>query len=258
MIIGPDFLTFNFPCGEPHVRLEDAELSTSKNVDLVWDYEPAKGIAELFTLLLYVDALRRAGQTITSIDIPYIPCGRQDRVALPGEPLSIAVVASLINNLNVPRITTLDPHSDVTSALIERLHITTQEEFWWLKIRKCMNPNKNVCLISPDAGALKKIYRLAQRVGSCVRVVECSKLRDLNTGALSDFHVNAKSLECLDCVIVDDICDGGGTFIGIAQLLRAKGAKTVTLCVTHGFFTKGLEIFQGHLDAIHTRKGQVL
>ena len=51
-------------------------------------------------------------------------------------------------------------------------------------------------------------------------------------------------------LIVDDICDGGGTFSGIAQVLRANGAEKIYLCVTHGIFSKGIEI--NGIDEIFT------
>ena len=54
-----------------------------------------------------------------------------------------------------------------------------------------------------------------------------------------------------DYVIVDDLCDGGGTFIGIAKDLRERGARRVFLIVTHAIFSKGLEPFRGLLDRVY-------
>jgi ribose-phosphate pyrophosphokinase len=58
--------------------------------------------------------------------------------------------------------------------------------------------------------------------------------------------------------MVDDICDGGRTFIELAKELRGMGAEKVHLYVTHGFFTKGLSVFDGIIDvvdAVHYRAG---
>jgi ribose-phosphate pyrophosphokinase len=95
-------------------------------------------------------------------------------------------------------------------------------------------------LISPDGGALKKIYKVSEFLGG-IEVVECSKSRDVKTGKLSGFKVYADDLEGKDCLIVDDICDGGGTFIGLADELKKKNAGKLYLAVSHGIFNKGFE-----------------
>ena len=97
-----------------------------------------------------------------------------------------------------------------------------------------------VLLISPDGGALKKIYKVSEYLGG-VEVVECSKSRDVKTGKLSGFKVYSDDLEGKDCLIVDDICDGGGTFIGLAEELKNKNAGNLYLAVSHGIFNKGFE-----------------
>jgi ribose-phosphate pyrophosphokinase len=52
------------------------------------------------------------------------------------------------------------------------------------------------------------------------------------------------------CFIVDDICDGGGTFAGTAKVLREKGAGKVNLIVSHGIFSRGPVIES--IDTIYT------
>ena len=98
-----------------------------------------------------------------------------------------------------------------------------------------------VKLISPDGGALKKIYKVSEFLGG-VDVVECSKSRDVKTGKLSGFKVYEDDLQGMDCLIVDDICDGGGTFVGLAQELKNKNAGKLYLAVSHGIFNKGFEV----------------
>jgi ribose-phosphate pyrophosphokinase len=70
------------------------------------------------------------------------------------------------------------------------------------------------------------------------------------TGALSGFEVYADDLTGKEVVILDDICDGGGTFIGLTKKLREKGAAKVTLYVTHGMFTKGVKILLESIDEV--------
>ena len=90
-----------------------------------------------------------------------------------------------------------------------------------------------------------------------IEVVECSKLRNINTGEIRGTKVHSTGFLNHDCVIVDDICDGGRTFIEIAKVLKQKGAGKIKLYVTHGIFSKGLDVFDGLIDEIYTMKGRV-
>jgi len=107
-------------------------------------------------------------------------------------------------------------------------------------VRQALANETDYLLIAPDGGALKKVYKLAQYLDGQA-VVECSKMRNVKTGQLSGFKVFANDLAGKTCVIVDDICDGGGTFLGLAKALKAKNAGKLILVVTHGIFSKGLE-----------------
>jgi len=64
--------------------------------------------------------------------------------------------------------------------------------------------------------------------------------------------VKVDSLEGRTAIITDDICDGGYTFIKVAEQLKAKGASKVILFVTHGIFSKGLGVFDGLIDHVFT------
>jgi ribose-phosphate pyrophosphokinase len=85
-----------------------------------------------------------------------------------------------------------------------------------------------------------------------MEVVECSKSRDVKTGRLSGFKVYADDLQGRSCILVDDICDGGGTFIGLAKELKAKNAGALYLAVSHGVFSKGTDLLTEVFDHIFT------
>ena len=97
--------------------------------------------------------------------------------------------------------------------------------------------------------ARKKIHKLAQFL-KIENVVECMKERDVKTGALLSFKTTVTDLSGQTCFIVDDICDGGGTFAGTAKMLKEKGAVKVVLIVSHGIFSKGSII--DSVDEIYT------
>lgn len=185
------------------------------------------------------------------LHISYLLAARMDRVMLDGEPFSLKVVAAMINQAQFKKVLIFDPHSEVSTALIERSYAVTNHLF----VRDALNdyagnhPGEAPCLVSPDAGALKKIHKLAQFLG-IEDVVECMKERDVRTGALTNFKAITEGLHGQTCFIVDDICDGGGTFAGTAKILKEKGAAKVVLIVSHGIFSRGPLI--GHVDAIYT------
>ncbi|MEL6720431.1 MAG: phosphoribosyltransferase family protein [Bacteroidota bacterium] len=75
---------------------------------------------------------------------------------------------------------------------------------------------------------------------------------NIKTGQLSDFQVYANDLNAKNCLIVDDICDGGRTFIGLAEALKHKGANRLYLAVSHGIFSYGFEELNNHFEHIFT------
>ena len=81
-------------------------------------------------------------------------------------------------------------------------------------------------------------------------LVTCGKSRDVATGQLTRFQVFADDLKGQDCLIVDDICDGGSTFIGLAEALRGHNAGRLFLAVSHGIFSRGIAPLRSHFDTI--------
>lgn len=239
-----DFKSFVFAGGEPHIK-----IATDFNiVQQVIITSRVNSFNDLGLICITVDALRRMGVKEIKLFIPYFPAARQDRVMVAGEPLSVKVYADIINALNLESVTVFDPHSEVTPALLNGCVTVSNHQFIKKVIEKI---GTEVKLISPDGGALKKIYKVSEFLGG-VEVVECSKSRDVKTGKLSGFKVYAEDLNGQDCLIVDDICDGGGTFIGLAQELKNKNAGKLYLAISHGIFSKGFDELAKYFDQIFT------
>lgn len=243
-----EYEKIKFPVGEMHIRI--AELLERGNVDLLWEFESNEEIIEI---LLVADALKNAGFKIRTLSIPYIPFARQDRVSVEGECFSLRVFANLINSIEVDRISVVDPHSDVSTALIKNLVVTEQ----WQVFEPYLKDKSKFYLVSPDGGALKKIYKLASKV-NCLGVIECSKHRNVKDGKITGVKTYfPKEYNGEDLYIVDDICDGGRTFVEIAKEIKKQYNPKINLMITHGFFTKGLGVFDGLIDKIYTRKGEI-
>jgi len=228
------FQSFTFSGGEPHIKIAP-DFDTNRKITIT---HRLNSFNDLGLLCVTVDALRRMDVKIIELFIPYFPAARQDRVMIPGEPLSVKVYADIINAMQLNKVFVFDAHSEVTPALLNNSTVIPNYTF----IKEVLNRiGQNVKLISPDGGALKKIYKVSEFLGG-VDVVECSKSRDVKTGKLSGFKVYNDDLEGMDCLIVDDICDGGGTFVGLAEELKKKNAGKLYLAVSHGIFNKGFEV----------------
>lgn len=238
-----DFQAFTFSGGEPHIKI----LSDLHSVKKVTVTHRINSFNDMGLLLIAVDALKRSGVNVIDLIIPYFPAARQDRVMVAGEALSVKVYADLINSMQLNQVSIFDAHSEVSIALLNHCNAINNHKF----IATIIAQLGNVKLISPDGGALKKIYKVSAYLGG-MEVIECSKSRDVKTGKLSGFKVYTEDLAGADCIIVDDICDAGGTFMGLAAELKKKNAGKLYLAVSHGIFSKGLENLTAHFDLIFT------
>lgn len=238
------FESFTFSGGEPHIKI----LSDLNAIEEVTVTTRIQSFNDFGLLLIAIDALRRMSIKTIHLFLPYMPAARQDRVMITGESLSVKVYADLINGLNLDSVTIFDPHSEVAPALLNNCKVISNHKF----IEKVIaDINTDVILISPDGGALKKIYKVSEFLGG-LPVIECSKKRNVKNGQLEGFKVYEDDLKGKDCLIVDDICDGGGTFIGLAEELKKKNAGNLYLAVSHGIFNKGVEVLNQYFTKIYT------
>jgi ribose-phosphate pyrophosphokinase len=248
---------FKFPGGECQVNIVESLMSIS-TYDTITVKAYLYNSDDLISLLLTIDAIRR---TIFSKEIdliiPYFPYARQDRVCNCGESLSIKVIADLINSLNCQSVTIYDPHSNVTPALINNCTIINQYVIIRHTALHKLIYDENLILISPDQGAEKKVREIAMEFD---RPMLCAtKVRDTKTGEIVRTSINIDDNEIRDGIlddnflIIDDICDGGRTFIEIAQELKRRGFRNrnLYLYVTHGIFSKGLEVLKPHFNKVY-------
>ena len=251
------FENFTFSGGEPHIKLD---LRAADVEDKIMISHRIRSFEDLGLLVLAVDAIRRIAPGINksiALTVPYFPGARQDRRMVPGESLSSKVYTDLINGLGFDQVSILDPHSDVTPALLNNCFIINNHRLVVAALQD-IYPQRDApspWIVAPDAGAVKKVIDLGKYLSDFNKnfdILECGKERDVKTGQLKAFKVHEDDLQGRDCVIVDDICDGGGTFLGLAEELKKKNAGKLYLIVSHGIFSKGLEPFNGVFEAIYT------
>jgi ribose-phosphate pyrophosphokinase len=246
---------WTFPGGERSVKLTPDGHTHSLPLQVTMNFQ---GSDDLIDMILATNALRHMYGHDIKIDltVPYFPFSRQDRVMTEGESFGLQSADDIIKMCNFNSVTTWDIHSDVAGAMFPAgvFHNIPQENLWARIIKDKLISGKTV-IISPDAGALKKIYKVAKETG--LPVVEAKKIRDAATGQIVDTQIDSTQLDSVDnAIIVDDICDGGRTFIELAKVIRASECfkGKLILCVTHGIFSKGLDVFSGPdgFDAIYT------
>lgn len=239
---GIEFQKFDFPSGcEPHIKLP---IILEDKVKLTCRINNGN---DLILLLLATDAIKRSGVKEIELFIPYLPFARQDRVMVDGEPLSVKVISNLLNSQGYSKVSIFDPHSEVCLALIDNSEYVNNHSFVDLILKN----KKDYLIISPDAGAYKKIFKLCQHIGYKDEIIMCNKIRDLSNGVIRSLTVSHDDLNGKDCYIVDDICDGGGTFGLLASVLKERNCGNINLIVSHGLFTKGID-FSKDISRIYT------
>jgi len=202
-----------------------------------------KSLGSFMAAMFLADAWTERWEAPPHLILPAMPGARQDRLNDTGDYLFTAKsIARELNHREFQSVTLVDPHSDVSAALVDRARVIHAVD--------CINPpaGKYAAVISPDAGAEKRAGQVARKLG--VPLIHAWKTRDVSTGAISGFGMGKELLPLGSLVlVVDDLCDGGGTFIGLAGLIEREGFKA-HLWTTHGLYSKGTaELLQhyGHL-----------
>lgn len=218
-----------FPSGiEPHVNVDIIGIKEINNILITHRIE---SMTDVFEILLTVNALR-----MNNIDkilriilfIPYLPFSRQDRFCSPGDSFSLGVFANIINSCYFDNIITIDVHSEISKEYVYNLENILLNKVISFENIELFN---NSIIISPDEGSR---IRCSNFSGDDEKEIICfSKVRDPKTGELSGFECDTMDFKGKDCIIVDDICSRGGTFMGIAKILKERNAGKVILIVSH-------------------------
>lgn len=237
-----EFAVSKFSGGEMHFTCPYLEqITTPFNAEIEVSLHSSDAI---MALLLATDALRRAGCKAIRLCIPYLPYARQDRVCNRGEALSLRVIADILNAQKYFEVVVWDAHSDVALALIDRsrsvpvVNLMTSYFDW-----------DHLVLVAPDAGSIKKVATLSKTVGA--PFVRADKSRDPKTMEITGTVVYSDHIGQKDFLIVDDICDGGRTFIALAAALRPLTSGKILLYITHGIFSYGTGVFDGIIDEVY-------
>lgn len=176
---------------------------------------------ELFALYSIVkDIQDRMYSAKNYLYLPYIPHARQDR-NVSNRLFTLKYFSEIINSLDFQFVAVLDPHSDVSTALIDR--VVLMGEYGLMSM--ALDP-KTEAIMYPDAGAAKK-YGM-----NYPNVIIGNKHRNAD-GRIDSYELMNFTEGTKRVIIRDDICSYGGTFVSAAKALKEHGVEGITLVVSH-------------------------
>jgi ribose-phosphate pyrophosphokinase len=202
-------------------------------------------------------ALRNTGIQNIQLYTPYFMGARSDRRFTEGDANYLKqVICPIINSQKFESVTILDPHSDVLEACLDNFVKVNNHDIVKNALTDIDNKRDaqdRIVLVSPDAGAYKKIFDVAQKF-DIRKIITATKVRDIKTGKI--LHTEIPVLdqhEDLKYVIVDDICDGGRTFIELAKAIHdSRPTAEVYLIVTHGIFSNSFYELSKHIKKVYS------
>lgn len=191
---------------------------------------------------LICDALHRTGATEITAVVPWLGYSKQDKVFLPGEPLSAKVVAQILQTTKIKKLITFDLHNRAITGFFEIpvVEISAKTlflEYFSKKINDAEQEDEWV-VVAPDEGAVKSSGYFARELGVPVAYIE--KRRDLVTGEVEVASMNG-SVEGKRVVIVDDMIVTGSTIMETAKYLKQRGAISVFVAATHHLYVSGVQ-----------------
>jgi ribose-phosphate pyrophosphokinase len=202
----------------------------------------------LMELALMVDALKRASARRITAVIPYFGYARQDRRPRSMRvPISAKVVANMLEAVGVERLLTMDLHADQIQGFFDIPVDNIYASPVLLSDLKS-KAYSNLVVISPDIGGVVRARALAKQLGCDLAIID---KRRPAAGVSEVMHVIGE-IEGRNCVIMDDMIDTAGTLVKAAEVLKARGAKTVYAYCTHPIFSgPALErITQSQIDEV--------
>ena len=173
---------------------------------------------EEFAAVVYIARYCWDHKVMPYLYMPYIPNARMDRVKKENEIFTLKYFAQTINSLHFDKVEVLDPHSDVSVALFNKIHVESPNRMIETAVKKIASDN--LMMFYPDAGSMK-------RYSSAVHLPYTFGIKN------RDWFLYGGANNKIDILIVDDICSKGGTFYHSALKLKELGAANIYLYVTH-------------------------
>lgn len=211
---------------------------------IVWNYESEEELIVLMYTVNHIRNMKRNAEI--TLFMPYIPNARMDRTKHSSEVFTMKYFANVINSLGFKEIHVLDPHSDVSVALLDNVSVTSANNYidntiWQIRNTDKLN-TEDIVIYFPDAGAYKRYKDLEALIE--YDKIYGQKVRNWETGKIEGLKiVDANGTELKDKVVwpladktvimIDDIISYGGTFHYSAEAISKLNAKTIYAYASH-------------------------
>ncbi len=187
----------------------------------------------IMELLIAIDACKRASANEVTCIIPYYGYARQERKSKPRQPVSARLVADLLETAGADRVVAIDLHASAIQGFFKVPNDDLSAVPLFAQYYLSKTFDNDIVVVSPDHGGVTRARNLANYFENAgVAIIDKRRVKANEAEALSVIgDVKDKT-----CIIVDDICDTGGSLIGACKILRSYGAKEVYFCCTHALF----------------------
>jgi ribose-phosphate pyrophosphokinase len=218
----------NFPDGEILVRIE--EDVRGRDIYVVQPTCPPVN-EHWMELLIIIDSFKRASATRITAVLPYYGYARQDRKDVGRVPITAKLVANLLTEAGADRVLALDLHAAQIQGFfdipVDHLYAGPVISDY---VRSLNIPPRDLVVLSPDEGAIKKALSYQKRLGGLIAIVD--KRRSSATETKQANLIGA-SVDGKVAVIFDDMISTAGTVVGAAEVAKQSGAREVYVCATH-------------------------
>ncbi len=220
-----------FPNSNTFVRLEHSVRA--KDVFLI---QPTSAPVNdtLMELLIFIDTLRRDSAGRITAVMPYYGYGRTDKKDQPRVPITARLVADMIQVAGADRILTLDLHAKQLQGFFS-IAIDELPALGLFVEHFKKHPVKNVTVVAPDVGSLRRARNMAEQIGAPLAVVEKRRTID---GTRTEMFNLIGDVRGRNVIIVDDEIDTAGTLVRAASFVREQGALEVVACATHAILSE--------------------
>ena len=229
------FKVSKFPDGQQSISIEPVGPTPTIQIQ-----SRLNSFRDVELIICANQSLKEMGATNIQLYVPYFLGARSDRKFGEGETNYLKnVICPIINSQGFSKVITLDPHSDVLEACLNNFEKENNFKLVEYAISE-IDKKENIILVSPDAGAYKKVFDVAKEF-NIENIITATKVRDIKTGNIlsTQLPIISRNVK-YKYVIVDDICDGGKTFIELAKAIKSqREAVEIYLVVTHGIFSAG-------------------
>ncbi len=223
-----------FPDGESKISIK-SKPKKGKIIVVQSTFPPVD--SNLIQALALISKAKQYSPNVIAV-IPYLGYARQDQEFLPGEVVTIKVIANLFKAAGASKIIVVDIHSKIAlkqfkiaSKNVSAVPALVQ---YFKKLRL-----KQPLVVSPDLGGVTRAKEFAKYFGT--KYISLKKQRNKKTGKVLIKSSNLKTVKGRDLVLVDDMISTGGSIIKATEFLKKQNCNRVFVARTHALLMNNAE-----------------